>query len=246
MDGSYINLNISTNEDAGPREHTIPVYPPSGEQPGRLTIKQDGYAFVISPKEITFYGKEAHNAILVQASDKVKSWSVKSCPNWLSYETSSMTVWLDTKSSMANRGDQTGTVVIEAVLHEGGKVEQSCAVQWFPDEGNTSWDGTSWIFSGTLSFTDGPNQQISMGLSIHSVATHSATLSIGVYSGIPCSVSENGTNGLKGSFSIYSVSGSFTATRTGETTATCEFEMSGPGDGGQIEHAFGTLTGTKQ
>jgi len=246
VDGNYINLNISTNEDASPRECTILVYPPSGVQPARLTIKQDGCAFAISPQEITFYGKEAHNAILVQASDKVKSWSVKSCPNWLSYETSSMTVWLDTKSSMANRGNQTGTVVIEAVLHEGGKVEQSCAVTWYPDEGNTSWDGTSWIFSGTLSFTDGPDQQISMGLSIHSVATHSATLSIGAYSDIPCSVSENGTYGLKGSFSIYSVSGSFTATRTGETTATCEFEMSGPGDGGQIEHAFGTLTGTKQ
>ena len=244
VDGSYINLNISTNEDASPREHTIPVYPPSGVQPARLTIKQDGCAFVISPKEITFYGKEAHNAILVQASDKVKSWSVKSCPNWLSYETSSMTVWLDTKSSMANRGNQTGTVVIEAVLHEGGKVEQSCAVQWFPDEGNTSWDGTSWIFSGLMTFNDDSSGDLQMQLVINSVASHSATVTL-MATQLSCDISEDDSHKLHGSFGYQGISGSFTVTRTSETTATCDMTIVMQGDS-KVGIGTGTLTGTKQ
>lgn len=241
-DYNYINLTIHANEDASAREYTLYVFPPSGAQPARLTVKQDGSAFAISPTEITFTGKEAHNAILVQASDKVKSWKVKSCPNWLDYEVSSMTVWLDTKSSMSDKGDQSGTVVIEATFHEGGTVTQSCAVTWYPDDVDTSWDGTSWLFTGTITGDDGSSGTTSMRLDIHSMEAHSATVSIGGYSNLSATVYNNGAGSVRGSFGADGMTGTYTVTLTGETTATCTLRMTiaEAGSGG------GTMQGTKQ
>lgn len=243
-----IELKENTSDKA--RDAIIVVSPPQNhpEIPTAiLTVQQEGVALTLSPTSIVFDKDHLHNAIYVEAGSQVREWHVveSSVPEWLSWEKGTTTVFLDVNSIYSIvSSSRDGEVGIEATLEDGSKIIKYCSVYWRAEQNSGSWDGTSWIFSGTLSFTDGPDQQISMGLSIHSVATHSATLSIGAYSDIPCSVSENGTNGLKGSFSIYSVSGSFTATRTGETTATCQFEMSGPGDGGQIEHAFGTLTGT--
>ena len=241
---NQLNFTIHANENAGTREHVMNVYPPSGTNPARLTIKQDGYAFSISPAEILFIGEEAHNAILVQASDKVKSWRVKSCPNWLSYETSSMTIWLDTKPSMSDRGSQSGTVVVEATFHEGGTVEQSCAVTWYPESTTAYWDGTTWLFSGYVGFNDGSGDVLSMQLAVNSVAANSATVTL-MTAQLPCDVSEDGSHNLHGSFGFQGVNGSFTVTPTGETTATCALTLVMQGDGA-VGVGTGTLTGTKQ
>lgn len=243
---NQLNLTIHSNENSDPREYTILVYPPSKQQPARLTIKQEGYAFSIDQTEITFTGKEAHNAILVQANaDKIKSWRVKSCPNWLSYEVSSMTVWLDTKPTMANKGDQSGTVVIEATFHEGGTVEKSCAVIWHPNEGIVaSWDNTSWAFTGQVYFNDGSYGDPQLKLVVNSVASNSATVQI-LATQIPCNVSEDSSHKLLGSFSYQGLSGTFTVTRTSETTATCALTLVMQGDNG-TGVGTGTLTGTKQ
>ena len=241
-DYNWINLTIQANENAEAREYTFLVYPLSGVQPARLTIRQEGYAFAISPSEITFIGKEAHNAILVQASEKVKSWKVKSCPSWLSYEVSSMTVWLDTKPSMSNYGDQIGTVAIEATFHEGGTVTQTCVVSWFPNEVDASWDGTSWLFTGTITGDDGSSGTASLRLDIHSMANHSATISIGAYSNLSATVYDNGAGSVRGTFGADGMTGTYTVTLTGETTATCTVRLTinGAGSGG------GTLQGSKQ
>ena len=243
VDGSYINMSISPNDESVPREHTILVYPRSGALPARLTIVQEGDAFALDPTEITFTGMNAHNAILVKTNDQVRSWRVKSCPNWLNYETSTTTIWLDTNPMMSMLGDQTGAVVVEATLQDGSTVEQSCTVIWKPGTGDAdSWDGTTWIFSGTITGDDGSGGTASMRLAIHSVAAHTATISIGAYSNISATVYANGIGSVQGTFGANGMTGTYTVTRTGETTATCTVRMTiqGAGSGG------GTMQGTKQ
>jgi len=78
------------------------------------------------------------------------------------------------------------------------------------------------------------------------VAEHSATITMGPqYQNISCNVSASGENVLKGTFSAPYLTGSFTVTRTSETTATCDLKLIVQGDGG-TGIGTGTLTGTKQ
>ena len=152
-----------------------------------------------------------------------------------------MTVWLDTKPSMSNRGNQSGRVVVEATFHEGGTVEQSCAVSWYPEESYTaSWDGTSWAFTGIVYFSDGSSGDPELKVAVNSVAAGSATVTL-LATQIPSSISEDNAHKLHGSFSYQGLNGAYTLTRTGETTATCELTLYVQGDG-----ATGTGTGTLQ
>ncbi len=241
-ENNLMNFTFAANESASAREHTFLVYPPSNVQPARLTIKQEGYAFSINPTSITFSGSSDHKAILVQASSKVKSWRVTSCPNWLTYETSTTTIWLDTKGKAS--GTKTGSVVVEATFVEGGTVSKTCSVVWYPSESpSSSWDGTSWAFSGQVNFSDGSGGVVGMQLNVHSVASHSATVTL-MGTQMSCNISASGSNSLKGSFSYQGFVGSFTVTRTGETTATCALNLIVPGDDG-TGTGSGSLTGYK-
>lgn len=242
QENNQLNFTVEANESATTREATLLVYPPSMVDPARLTIKQEGYAFALDPTSITFTGEVGYNAILVQTSDKVETWRVKSCPNWLTYERSETTIWLVTKGKAS--GTKTGSVVVEATFRGGGTVTKSCAVRWEAGTSKYSWDYTHWAFSGPMTFSDGSSGTLPMELTINKVADHSATMTFGAYSNIPCNVSTSGSK-LKGTFSIAStVSGKFTITRTSETTATCELHITISGD--KAGSGSGTLQGTKR
>ncbi len=244
QENNQLNFTVEANESATVREATLLVYPPSRVQPARLTIKQNGYAFMLDPTSLTFTGPVDYKAILVQTNDQVETWRVKSCPGWLMHERSETTIWLVTQGNAS--GTKTGSVVVEATFYDGSTVTKSCAVRWEAGTGSYAWDNTSWAFIGPMTFNDGSGGNIPMELTIHSVAAHSATMTLGAYSNIACDVSAGSNNILTGTFSLAGVlTGSFTVTRTSETTATCDLRIVVQGDGA-TGTGTGTLQGTKQ
>lgn len=253
VDEEYKTLFIEVDQNEGEQSRYAYIklhsYAEEAVPAVLLTIAQDGVAFSLSETSMTFKGEKDYKILYVYTNSEVKDWKVKESPRWLECTKEGNTVFCETKSSFSGSfGEMAeGNIVIEATFTDGSKATKSCAVQWLPDEGNTSWDGTSWVFSGHVNFSDNSGGDLSMGLAIHSVASHSASLTLMSTPNIPCSVSEDSSHSLTGTFAYGGVmTGSFTVTRTGETTATCVLSMSGPGENGGIVTGGGTLTGTKQ
>ena len=238
-----IELKENTSDKA--RDAIIVVSPPQNhpEIPTAiLTVQQEGVALTLSPTSIVFDKDHLHNAIYVEAGSQVREWHVveSSVPEWLSWEKGTTTVFLDVNSIYSIvSSSRDGEVGIEATLEDGSKIIKYCSVYWRAEQNSGSWDGTSWIFSGVLNGNDGSSGEIFMMLEVYNVASHSASLTLMSTPNIPCSVSEDSSHNLTGTFAYGGVTtGSFTITRNGDT-AVCQILITA-GNG----YGTGTLTGT--
>ena len=244
-DTNELVIELKENTSDKSRDAIIVVSPPQNhpEIPTAiLTVQQEGVALTLSPTSIVFDKDHLHNAIYVEAGSRVREWHVveSSVPEWLSWEKGTTTVFLDVNTVYSFVSpSRDGEVGIEATLEDGSKIIKYCAVYWRAEQSSGSWDGTSWFFSGVLNANDGSSGEIFMMLEVYSVANNSVSLTLMSTPNIPCSISEDSSHNLKGTFTYGGVmSGSFTITRNGDT-AVCQIKITA-GNG----YGTGTLTGT--
>ena len=215
-----------------------------------LTVKQSGVVFELYPTELTFIGKKSSRGVAVTANSNVLQWRITSMPTWLQREESTeSSFFLSVISSYYNpTSTQTGVVTVEATLAGGvPPVTRTISVQWVPAN---EWDNTRWHFSGNITtsgYGDSVTNHEEFDLLIHSVSNNSGEIVVGGFIYRATNITEEDSNHLHCNFSYtydnITVNWTFSITRTGDATATGEWNTS---QNGVTQHGTlsGTLTGT--
>lgn len=117
--------------------------------PALLTIRQDGVVFDLSETDLTFTQEGGSKGVYVYTNDNITSWEV-SAPVWCKITKGTNSFFIDVAKSDT---DREGIIEVAGMLKNSGSyIKKQIAVKQIC---NSSWNGTSWNFTGNVNATGG-------------------------------------------------------------------------------------------